>query len=112
MENRFPNIDRSRTPAEILREDFSEEFVTHMKNRILVGSRKYGPVCFNIKRVKMIKSALKRIDIYLETGNTEFLVDAANLLMIEFMYPMHPRAHFRATDDDESPGVVGRHAGR
>jgi len=27
--------------------------------------------------------------------------------MIEFMYPQHPDAHFRATDSDESPGIVG-----
>jgi hypothetical protein len=27
--------------------------------------------------------------------------------MIEFMYPRHPEAHFRATSSNESPGVVG-----
>jgi hypothetical protein len=27
--------------------------------------------------------------------------------MIEFMYPQHPKAHFKATDSHESPGIVG-----
>lgn len=37
-------------------------------------------------------------------GNTEYLVDAANFLMIEFMHPAHPKAHYRATDKEGSPG--------
>jgi len=27
--------------------------------------------------------------------------------MMEFMYPQHPKAHFRATDSNESPGADG-----
>jgi hypothetical protein len=39
-------------------------------------------------------------------GNAEYLVDAANFLMIEFMHPAHPAAHYRATDASGSPGRV------
>jgi hypothetical protein len=37
-------------------------------------------------------------------GNTEYLIDAANYCMIEFLYPKHPDAFFRPTDSDESNG--------
>lgn len=47
------------------------------------------------------------VEKYQETGNTEYLVDAANYLMFEFMYPQHEKAHFRATDSGESAGIVG-----
>ena len=43
---------------------------------------------------------------YNSTGNTEYLVDAANYLMFEFMYPQHPKAHFKATDSKDSAGIV------
>ena len=44
---------------------------------------------------------------YNSTGNTEYLVDASNYLMFEFMYPQHPKAHFKATDSKDSAGIVG-----
>lgn len=47
------------------------------------------------------------VDKYIEMGNTEFLCDAANYLMFEFMYPQHEKAHFRATDSSESADIVG-----
>jgi hypothetical protein len=40
-------------------------------------------------------------------GNTEYLIDAANMAMIEFMRPQINGAVFRAADSDESPGVRG-----
>lgn len=47
---------------------------------------------------------------YIAPGNVEYLVDAMNFLMIEFMRPAHPQAHYTATDKDGSPGRVARHA--
>ena len=44
---------------------------------------------------------------YMETGNTEYLCDAANYLMLEFMYPQRNGTYFKATDSDESAGVAG-----
>lgn len=49
----------------------------------------------------------KCVDKYRETGNTEYLCDAANYLMFEFMFPSHEKAHFRATDSKESAGIAG-----
>lgn len=86
--------------------DHSHEFHQYMVNRMAFSFHKYGP-CRDKYPVgaDAIASLKKRIDRYLETGNTEWLIDAANFCMIEFVYPSHPKAHFRSTDSDESPGL-------
>ena len=86
---------------EILAQEFSEEFVNGMRNRIIHGYMRYGPASYNATTVDLPKAAKDRIEKYLETGNTEWLVDAANMVMLEFMYPQHRGAHFHA-DGDES----------
>ena len=85
--------------------EFSEEFVRAMRDRMAVSYCKYGPVRDAYpSKVNALESLQKRLDKYHETGNTEWLIDAANFAMIEFMRPAHPRAHFRGTDAKESPG--------
>lgn len=51
------------------------------------------------------------VDKYRKTGNTEYLCDAANYLMFEFMYPQVSGAHFNATDSKDSAGVAGKPIG-
>ena len=97
----------------ILNTEFSEDFIQKMKNRMITSFYKYGPLASNANRkdpdtrIDEIASLKKRLQLYEETGNTEWLVDVGNFAMIEFMYPQHPNAHFRATDSGESPGVEG-----
>lgn len=87
--------------------EFSDLFVQYMKNRMAVSFHKYGPVADAYPhKVDAVASLKKRLERYAETGNTEWLVDAANFAMIEFMYPRHPKAHFEGTDSDASPGRV------
>lgn len=85
--------------------EFSQQFIDGMKNRMLVSFHKYGAVAdaFPFK-ISAIKSLQDRLKLYEETGNTEWLIDAANFAMIEFMHPSHKDAHFRPTDSHESPG--------
>lgn len=85
--------------------EWSEEFVDKMKARMMVSYHKYGPVAENYRGhdksegfLDAVANAKKRIEKYEETGNTEFLVDAANFCQIEFRFPQHPQAHFKATD--------------
>lgn len=89
--------------------EYSEEFDKLRKNRVQVSFYKYGPVRRNFAtgNVQAIPTMERCIKKYQETGNTEYLVDAANYLMFEYMYPQHPKAHFRATDSSESAGIVG-----
>lgn len=85
--------------------EFSEDFVSGMKDRVAVSYHKYGPVSEAVAHGANFVEALQtRLDKYRDTGNTEWLMDVANYAMFEFMYPSHKSAHFRATDSDESPG--------
>lgn len=98
---------------EILATEVSEDFIRGMRDRMVMSFHKYGAVAdaYPVK-IDAIASALKRIQVYrfgdpeqgIEKGNTEYLMDAANFMMIEFMRPAHPDAHFKSTDDDGSPG--------
>jgi DNA/RNA-binding domain of Phe-tRNA-synthetase-like protein len=92
---------------DVLQTEFSEEFIDKMKNRMITSYYKYGKVADNYGKQKRdaIKNLEKRIRKYQETGNTEWLIDAANFTMIEFMYPQHENAHFKATNSEESPGI-------
>jgi hypothetical protein len=87
--------------------EFSEKFVRGMRNRMAVSYFKYGPVASAYPhKVDAIASLRRRLDLYAATGNTEYLMDAANFAMIEFMHPRHAAAYFKATDSDGSPGRV------
>lgn len=96
---------------EILETEFNKDFVELMKNRMTISYHKYGPVISNYGscNVDAIKSLEKRLKKYEETGNVEWLVDVANFAMIEYMCPQHKNAHFKGTDSNESPGLVGTH---
>lgn len=87
--------------------DDAKKFLQMMMNRMAVSYHKYGPLSENFPHNAIGVDQIKqRVDKYLETGNTEWLVDAANYCMIEYLYPWKVNAHFRATDSDESPGRI------
>jgi len=87
--------------------EFSQEFIQGMVDRMAVSFHKYGLVSDAYPdKVDAMASMEARLRKYRETGNTEWLIDAANFLMIEFMCPRHNDAHFQATDSDASPGRV------
>ena len=89
--------------------EYSEEFDKMRRNRVEMSFYKYGPVrknfaTGNVQALPTMELCVKK---YQATGNREYLVDAANYLMFEFMFPQHPKAHFRATSSEESAGIVG-----
>ena len=89
--------------------EYSEEFDRLRKNRVEMSFYKYGPARknFGTGNVQAIPTMELCVKKYWETGNREYLVDAANYLMFEYMFPQHPKAHFRATSSEESAGIVG-----
>lgn len=94
-----------RWPEGVPDTEMSREFMQGMLDRTAVGFFKYGLMTDAAANgVDQIESARKRIERYLETGNTEWLIDVANMVLIEFKHPQHPEAHYRPTDSDESPG--------
>lgn len=80
----------------------SPKFHTRMRQAMEVSFHKYGPVREAYPhKVNAIASLEKRLRLYKETGNQDYLVDIANFAMIEFMLPAHPEAHDKPTDGGE-----------
>jgi hypothetical protein len=94
-------------PESVPRTEFSQWFVQLMANRMSFSFFKYGTL-WDAYPGKMgaLENVKERIRVYKETANTEYLVDAANFLLIEFMRPSVQGAAFRATESYESPGRV------
>lgn len=87
------------------REDYWDA-VQKMANRMAFSEQKYGTLEENYPEPKSAYSSLKeRLELYFNTGNTEWLLDVANFAVIEFLLPSHKNAHFRATGSEESPGL-------
>ena len=93
----------------ILSHEYSYNFDTLRANRVVASFYKYGSAKANFStgNVNALATMERCVEKYNETGNTEYLCDAANYLMFEFMYPQHPKAHFEATDSNGSAGIVG-----
>jgi len=92
---RMPSLDELRAMQG------SERFAWLCKNRMVLGAFRYG--LLEEQRhgspYDNIGSAVRRLELYERTGNTECLCNAANLCMIEFEIGRHPTKHFRAADD-------------
>lgn len=89
--------------------EYNDRFDQLRKNRVEVSCYKYGPAAINFGRhyVDALGSMEKCVAKYKDTGNKEYLCDAANYLMFEFMYPSLKNAYFKATDSGESAGIEG-----
>ena len=89
--------------------EYSDEVDRMRKNRVQVSFFKYGPAKINFGEglVKAKSSAEMCIAKYEKTKNREYLLDAMNYLMFEFMYPSIEGTYFKATDSSESAGKDG-----
>jgi len=90
------------TLDDLYESEWSPQFEYLMRNRLVMGSFRYQP--FSEKRstpwmYDTATEAKNRIDRYLEDGNTEHLVDAANMCLLEFEFGNHPDKHFESVDD-------------
>lgn len=88
-------------PEELRQTQMSHAFIRLMENRMIMGTFRYGKWQEQKGQpYDRVGSAIERLNKFKETGNKEYLVDSANMLMIEFEKSVHPLAHFRATDDE------------
>jgi hypothetical protein len=94
---------------DILKQEFNSDFVKKMEQHCTLGYFKRGPMRVNAGEhlTDMMKNLRMNLDKYDETGNTEYLVSVALYSMFEFTIPQHPKAHYKATDSDESAGYSG-----
>lgn len=91
-----------------LKYSYSKKFVEGMKNRITTSHYKYGRADKTYPELaQALECAKERIQEYEKTKNTEYLIDAANFCMLEFMYPCLENAKFEPADSDKSIGLAG-----
>lgn len=68
-------------------------------NRLIVGAHRYGTGTIGGKAgYDYLKRVQRSLRNYQQSGNLEYLVDAANYCWLEFQAPSHPKAHFAASD--------------
>ena len=102
LEKQIRPDPRPRPSLDSLKQSqWSPEFERLMRNRLILGAMRYETLDEKRRNNKyaIIDSVLFRLEMYKETGNQEYLVDSANLLLIEFECPTHPHPHFHAHDD-------------
>jgi hypothetical protein len=77
-----------------------DDFILGMRRRMEVSYCKYGAVAIAYPhKVNALESLLLRIDKYLESRNSEFLMDVANFAMIEAMCPSLDGVEFEQLND-------------
>ena len=80
--------------------EWNPEFEMFMRNRLLMGAFRYGTFADKAKvRFDCTGYAKKKIDLYLETGNLECLVDAANMCLLEFTFPQKESVKWEPEDN-------------
>lgn len=85
---------------ELRRTEWSNEFETLMRNRLIQGSFRYGRLgTSNKPKYDRVTDIIRRVELYRETGNLELLVDVANLSLAEFVEGNHPKKHMESIDD-------------
>jgi hypothetical protein len=105
----FNNTDADFGTFKIQGRSTFGKFCFDMRERLMSRVSKYGALGKNYpKKVHALDSLIRRLDAYVATGNTEYLIDAANFAYIEYTYPSHPQAFNAPVDDKFSPGLVIR----
>jgi hypothetical protein len=96
-ENEFHKVS---TYDELKESEWSKDFEQLMRNRLIMGAIRYGRIGVNGKpQYDRIPSMISRLQKYSECGNKEYLIDVANLCLLEFVECNHPKQHFHAIGD-------------
>lgn len=97
------------TKIQLPNTEYNHDVDTLRLNRVKMSYFKYGSAKINFgdRIVSALGSMNKCIDKYKETRNTEYILDAMNYLMFEFMYPSIDDTYFKATDSTGSAGIEG-----
>ena len=104
----LPEVENNPVPDFHLlqKSEWSQDFENHMRARLIQGAFRYGLMGSKDKpKFDRMESILKRVKKYNETGNIEFLVDIANLALLEYVEGDHPKKHFKSIDDGEHVGT-------
>ena len=93
--------------AELRRTEQSPEFRRLRDNRMIQGAFRYGRLGAAGKPAyDRTTCAIRRLEDYRATGNTEHLLDVANLMECEWVEGTHPLKHFAPKDDSSHTPVA------
>jgi hypothetical protein len=88
---------QDKTLDSLRRSQWSLKFETLMRNRLIVGALRYGLLHEEGKpQYNRIQAILDRTLLYKKTNNKEFLVDIANMCLLEFE---EGEGYFMSTED-------------
>lgn len=105
VETQSPSSKPAPSLDVLERTEWSPRFERLMRNRLILGAMRYAPLHQpNTPQFDRVSSAIRRLQHYAQTGNTELLVDVANLCLVEFEEGIHPLKHWAAVDDGEHVG--------
>jgi hypothetical protein len=98
----YKSTNEVKNMDDLYKSQWCDKFDELRRNRMVLGTYRYGDYKKEkIAKYNRIESAISRLKKYQATGNSEFLLDVANLCMIEFDVPNHKNAHFESIDDGE-----------
>lgn len=105
-------VDAGPAPAplpqleQLKQTEWSPEFEQLQRNRLVLGCFRHGLLAEPGKpQFDRVKAIVDRAESYQRSGNTEWLVDIANLALLEFVEGTHPNKHFRALDTEQTQHV-------
>jgi len=102
-----PSKPQSITLDELQQTEWNVDFEKLMRNRLIMGAMRYGRIgAKNKPKYDRIGSMIKRLEKFKDSGNKEFLVDVANLCLLEFVECNHPNKHFASIDDGDHVTVL------
>ena len=94
----------TNNPDWLYTHSWDDYFECLMRNRLVMGTYRYGGVEREPRKghtesfYKIVDNKLK---LYADTGNTEMLVDLANMALMEYLMGDHPLKHFKALDRED-----------
>ena len=96
------NFKKAPSLPELKKTEWNSDFEKKMRDRLIMGALRYAPMKSK-KQVggrayDRIEFMLKKLQLYCETGNLEYLVDLANGALLEYTLSIHPKKHFKAMD--------------
>jgi hypothetical protein len=95
-------------PDNLADTEWSPEFETLMRNRLVMGAFRYGLLKAPGKpQWNRTKSIARRLAAYDQDGNREHLVDVANMALLEFEEGPHRHRPIHAQDDGEHAERAG-----
>ena len=94
--------NRKQSGPSIVESEINRKFRERKDQALTVSYYKYGPIREAYPhKVNAIASLKKRLRLYEETGNADYLVDISNFAEIEFTCPAHLEYHDTPTDGGE-----------